>query len=227
MHSGKCSVKGGRPAPSSLLTDSTSMLSIIQIRTDRARYVAKHLASRKILILIKTLQIPLRGGHFVKEDIGAFDAPFFSITQGEAACMDPQHRRMLETAYHALEDAGVPISQCNGSDTSVYTGSFTNDYLSILQQDYQAEQRHGAMGIAPSMLANRLSWFFNFKGTSMNIDSACSSSLIALHLAAQDLRAGNSSMVLLPSSKDFLTVLTSTNEYNLGTCWWRKPGVPS
>lgn len=48
--------------------------------------------------------IPLRGGHFINTDLDAFDAPFFSITPGEAACMDPQHRRMLETAYHALED---------------------------------------------------------------------------------------------------------------------------
>lgn len=91
--------------------------------------------------------------------------------------------------------AGIPLDKCVGSDTSVYTGCFTNDYLSILQQDYQAEQRHAAMGIAPSMLANRLSWFFDFKGASMNLDSACSSSLVALHLACQDLRAGNSSMV--------------------------------
>ncbi|KAF2713007.1 hypothetical protein K504DRAFT_364890, partial [Pleomassaria siparia CBS 279.74] len=56
----------------------------------------------------------------------------------------------------------------NGSDTSVYTGYLTNDYLSILQKDYEAEQRHAAMGIAPSMLANCLSWFCNLKGTSMN-----------------------------------------------------------
>lgn len=48
-------------------------------------------------------EIPLRGGHFVKEDLGAFDAPFFSITSVEAACMDPQHRRLLEVSYHALE----------------------------------------------------------------------------------------------------------------------------
>ncbi|KAI1211883.1 lovastatin nonaketide synthase [Annulohypoxylon truncatum] len=141
--------------------------------------------------------IPLRGGHFLDEDLGAFDAPFFSITPGEAMCMDPQHRRMLEAAYHALEDAGIPIAKCSGSDTSVYTGCFTNDYLSILQQDYEAEQRHAVMGIAPSMLANRVSWFFNFKGTSMNLDSACSSSLVALHLACQDLRAGTTSMALV------------------------------
>lgn len=111
--------------------------------------------------------------------------------------MDPQHRRMLEVSYHAIEDAGIPISELSGSDTSVYTGCFTNDYLSILQQDPQAEQRHAAMGIAPSMLANRVSWFFNLKGTSMNLDSACSSSLLALHLACQDLRVGTSSMVSL------------------------------
>ena len=91
--------------------------------------------------------------------------------------------------------AGIPLDRCSGSDTSVYTGCFTNDYLSILQQDYDAEQRHAAVGLLASMLANRLSWFFNFKGTSMNIDSACSSSLIALHLACQDLRAGSTSMV--------------------------------
>ena len=91
--------------------------------------------------------------------------------------------------------AGIPLNKCSGSNTSVYTGCFTNDYLSILQQDYEAEQRHAAMGIAPSMLANRLSWFFNFKGPSVNLDSACSSSLIALHLACQDLRTGTASMV--------------------------------
>lgn len=102
---------------------------------------------------------------------------------------------MLEVAYHALEDTGIPISKCSGSRTSVFTGCFTNDYQSILQQDYQAEQKHGAMGISQFMLANRLSWFFNLKGTSMNLDSACSSSLLALHLACQDLRMGNATLV--------------------------------
>ncbi|KND87187.1 Lovastatin diketide synthase LovF [Tolypocladium ophioglossoides CBS 100239] len=169
--------------------------------------------------------IPLRGGHFVKEDLGAFDAPFFSITPAEAECMDPQHRRMLETAYHALEDAGVPISKCSGSDTSVYTGSFTNDYFSILKQDYRAEQRHGAMGIAPSMLANRLSWFFNFKGTSMNVDSACSSSLLALHLACQDLRVGNATMALVGGANlvyhpNFMKLMSDFNFLSKDSrCW--------
>ncbi|KAL4747556.1 hypothetical protein BDW72DRAFT_209502 [Aspergillus terricola var. indicus] len=169
--------------------------------------------------------IHVRGGNFITADLGAFDAPFFSITPGEAACMDPQHRHMLETTYHALEDAGIPISQCSGSNTSVYTGCFTNDYLSILQQDYEAEQSHAAMGIAPSMLANRVSWFFDFKGTSMNVDSACSSSLIALHLAVQDLRAGTADMALAGGANlvyhpNFMKIMSAFNFLSPDSrCW--------
>ncbi|PYI26785.1 hypothetical protein BP00DRAFT_460764 [Aspergillus indologenus CBS 114.80] len=160
--------------------------------------------------------IPVRGGNFIREDLGAFDAPFFSITPGEAACMDPQHRRMLETTYRALEDAGIPIQKCSGSDTAVYTGCFTNDYINLLQQDFELDQTHAAMGIAPSMLANRISWFFNLKGTSMNLDSACSSSLIALHLAAQELHAGNCSMALVGGANlvyhpNFMKIMSAFN----------------
>lgn len=54
-----------------------------------------------------------RGGHFLEENLSAFDAPFFSITPNEAACMDPQHRRMLETAYHALEDGELSLVRGN------------------------------------------------------------------------------------------------------------------
>ncbi|KAJ5916858.1 polyketide synthase [Penicillium tannophilum] len=170
--------------------------------------------------------IAVRKGHFVKEDIGAFDAPFFSINPGEASSMDPQHRRLLETAYHALEDAGIPIGKCTGSDTSVYTGCFTNDYSTILQDDiHEKEQRHAAVGIATTMLANRLSWFFDFKGTSMNIDSACSSSLVALHLACKDLLSGASSMSLVGGANlvfhpNFMKMMSSSSLLSTdGRCW--------
>ncbi|RAK93462.1 putative polyketide synthase [Aspergillus costaricaensis CBS 115574] len=170
--------------------------------------------------------IAVRKGHFVKENIGAFDAPFFSINPGEASSMDPQHRRLLETAYHALEDAGIPIEKCTGSDTSVYTGCFTNDYSTILQDEiHEKEQRHAAVGIATTMLANRLSWFFDFKGTSMNVDSACSSSLVALHLACKDLLSGASSMSLVGGANlvfhpNFMKMMSSSSLLSPdGRCW--------
>ncbi|KAI9035970.1 putative polyketide synthase [Aspergillus affinis] len=159
----------------------------------------------------------VRGGNFIKEPLGAFDAPFFAITPAEAACMDPQHRRMLETAYHALESAGITMEQCSGSKTSVYTGCFTNDYHSILQQDPELEQTHAAAGISPAMLANRISWFFNFKGTSLNLDSACSSSLLALHLACQDLRSGGANLVFHP---DFMNIMSLFKFFSADSqCW--------
>ena len=113
--------------------------------------------------------------------------------------------------------AGIPLTKCSGSDCSVYTGTFTDDYRSIMFQDSETEHRYGATGLSMSMIANRVSWFFNFKGPSMNLDSACSSSLTALHLACQDLRTGESSMVssiLLKEDRDGLIQLIL-----IGPCW--------
>ncbi|KAI1486250.1 hypothetical protein F5X96DRAFT_673827, partial [Biscogniauxia mediterranea] len=142
-------------------------------------------------------QLPVRGGHFIQEKIDRFDAPFFSITPAEAACMDPQQRGMLETSYRALENAGITIEKCSNTRTSVHTGSFTDDYRSVLFQDPLDGHVYAASGLSSSMLANRISWFFNFKGPSMNLDTACSSSLTCLHLACEDLRNGTTEMGLV------------------------------
>ncbi|KAI0173624.1 putative polyketide synthase [Hypoxylon sp. FL1284] len=141
-------------------------------------------------------EINARGGHFIDEKLDRFDAPFFSITPAEAGCMDPQQRGILETAYRALENAGITIEQCSGTRTSVHTGSFTDDYRSILFQDPLDGHTYAASGLSSSMLANRVSWFFNLKGPSINMDTACSSSLTALHLSCEDLRNGTTDMGL-------------------------------
>jgi acyl transferase domain-containing protein len=93
--------------------------------------------------------------------------------------------------------AGITIAQCSGTRTSVYTASFTDDYKSILLDAPDNIPKYAATGLSMSMLANRVSWFYNFTGPSMNIDSACSSSLSALHIACQDLLSGTSTMVSL------------------------------
>ncbi|KAL2845826.1 hypothetical protein BJX68DRAFT_277264 [Aspergillus pseudodeflectus] len=158
--------------------------------------------------------IPLRGGHFLKQDMDVFDAPFFNVTPAEAEAMDPQHRLMLEVSYHALENAGIPIAQCAGTKTSVYTASFTDDYKSILLDAPDNIPKYAATGLSMSMLANRVSWFYNFTGPSMNIDSACSSSLSALHIACQDLLSGTSKMALVGGSNlvfhpDFMLIMSN------------------
>lgn len=84
-----------------------------------------------------------------------------------------------------------------GSKTSVYTGCFSNDYLTLLCKDPQAAPKYAAAGTAVAMLANRISWFFNLLGPSVNLDSACSSSMMAFDLACQGLWNGDCKMVHL------------------------------
>ncbi|KAL8860211.1 MAG: hypothetical protein Q9178_003475 [Gyalolechia marmorata] len=141
--------------------------------------------------------VPFRGGHFLKEPLGKFDAPFFTITSSEANAMDPQQRLLLETAYRALENAGIPLEKAFGSNTSVHTGSFGDDYKLNLIKDPMTLPMYTATGVAPSMLAARLSWFFNFTGPCVNLDSACSSSMMAFDLACQGLRNGETDMALV------------------------------
>ncbi|QSZ30461.1 hypothetical protein DSL72_000015 [Monilinia vaccinii-corymbosi] len=145
------------------------------------------------------------GGFFMDGDLGAFDAPFFSITSKEAAAMDPQQRGILETAYRALENAGIPMEKISGSKTSVHSASFCDDYKTLITKDPEDMPKHTALGLAFSILANRLSWFFNLKGPSVQMDSACSSSLMALDSACQALRNGDSKMAIVAASNVILS----------------------
>ncbi|KAJ5002828.1 Highly reducing polyketide synthase alt5 [Colletotrichum sp. SAR 10_66] len=81
----------------------------------------------------------VRTGHFLKEDVSRFDAPFFSFTATEADCLDPQQRMLLEGTYRALENAGISLQGVSGTDTSVFSGAFTHEYRSILLKDLERE----------------------------------------------------------------------------------------
>ncbi|KAJ5715852.1 polyketide synthase [Penicillium malachiteum] len=144
--------------------------------------------------------MPLKGGHFLKGDLAEFDAGFFSIAPTEAASMDPMQRLLLEASYHALENAGIPMEHVNGSPTAVYCGSFGMDYMLQLVRSAEVPPQYAALGFGLSMLANRISWFFNFRGPSMAVDSACSSSAMALDTACAALKNGNCSMALVAGS---------------------------
>ncbi len=91
--------------------------------------------------------------------------------------------------------AGIPLEAMNGSNTAVFTSSFGDDHRILSLKDPECMSRYAGSGTAPSMLANRLSWWYKLKGPSLSIDTACSSGLVALHLACQSLRVGESSMV--------------------------------
>ncbi|KAI1138623.1 hypothetical protein F5Y05DRAFT_418859 [Hypoxylon sp. FL0543] len=158
-----------------------------------------------------------RGGHFLKDDVAAFDAPFFKITAQEAHAMDPQQRMALELSYEALESAGIRIEDVSGSAMGCYMACCVRDYAAIRAidpDDYPRYEANGSMGTA--MIANRISWYFDIKGPSISLDTACSSSLVALHLACQSIRTGETNaalvgatnLILMPHTSNHLSTLS-------------------
>jgi acyl transferase domain-containing protein/acyl carrier protein/NADP-dependent 3-hydroxy acid dehydrogenase YdfG len=129
-----------------------------------------------------------RRGSFL-DDIEGFDADFFGISPREADYLDPQQRFMLELAWEALGDAGVPPLTLRGSETGVYMAANSNDYGRRLLEDIQRTGAYAVNGAPFYGIANRISYFLDVRGPSMAVDTACAGSLTALHLACQSLQA--------------------------------------
>ena len=136
-----------------------------------------------------------RGGYL--DDIAGFDAEFFGLTPREAEVMDPQHRLLLEVAWEALEDAGIPPSALQGGDAGVYVGIGSDDYGRRTLEDLPRIEPWTGIGAALCGAANRISYALDLRGPSLAVDTACSASLVALHLACQALRAGETSLALV------------------------------
>ncbi len=123
--------------------------------------------------------------------IDQFDPGFFGISPREAACIDPQHRLLLEVAWEALEDGGGPAHSLRGSRTGVFVGISTHDYCRNVMFRTGHLDPYWSTGNAGSMAASRLSYFFDFHGPSIAVDTACSSSLVAVNWAAKSLIAND------------------------------------
>ncbi|MEO8400726.1 MAG: beta-ketoacyl synthase N-terminal-like domain-containing protein [Gammaproteobacteria bacterium] len=122
-------------------------------------------------------------------NIAAFDAYFFGITPREAIRMDPQQRILLEVAYEALEDAGIPVELLAGSNTGVFSSLYASQFGNLQTVDSDIDALYIPTGNALSIAANRLSYLFDLRGPSIVLDTACSSSLVAIHLACLNLQA--------------------------------------
>lgn len=143
----------------------------------------------------------VRAGHFIQEDMAAFDARFFSISPTEAMSMDPMQRMLLEVVYEATENAGIPLSKLAGTNTGCYVGCFSNDYDQIAKKDAETLPKYHSVGTGQSILSNRISFCFNLQGPSLTVDTACSSSLVALHMACQGLQSGETKAAIVGATQ--------------------------
>jgi phthiocerol/phenolphthiocerol synthesis type-I polyketide synthase D len=130
-----------------------------------------------------------RGG-FIRR-VREFDAAFFGISAREARDLDPQQRLLLEVTWEALEDAQLTAAELRGSSTGVFIGICSSDYATLAsRQPPEQLSGYAGTGIARSPAAGRISYALGLKGPSIAIDTACSASLVALHLAVQSVRRG-------------------------------------
>ena len=148
-------------------------------------------------------------GAFV-DNVDGFDAEFFNVSPREAQTMDPQQRFILELSHQAIEDAAYAPKDLENSKTGVFMGVCHWDYAELYEQTGLNIDAYLPTGLAYSIIANRVSHYFDLKGPSVTNDSACSSALVAILQAVQAIRLGECSQALAGG----INLLLSPNHFN-------------
>ncbi|MGH9242195.1 MAG: type I polyketide synthase, partial [Vicinamibacterales bacterium] len=148
-----------------------------------------------------------RWGGFIR-GVDLFDAALFGITPREAMSLDPQQRLLLETVWEALENGGIAPDGLHDTPTGVFVGIGTSDYAQVLSQagslsDIDAYRGTGCISHSPA--SGRIAYALGLRGPAISVDTACSASLVAVHLACQALRAGECRMALAGGVNVILT----------------------
>jgi len=145
------------------------------------------------------VRTPSRWGGFL-DDVAAFDAEFFGIPAEEAAAMDPQHRLLLEVSYEALERGGYAGHRREGLRAGVFVGAGGSEYgdrITARVEDGGEIHPTAAVGNLRNMIASRVAHQLDLRGPALVVDTACSSALVALHLARESLNRGECDVALV------------------------------
>ncbi|MFW3464686.1 type I polyketide synthase [Streptomyces microflavus] len=156
-----------------------------------------------------------RGGFL--DDVTGFDAEYFGIPPAEARQMDPQQRIALEVACAAVEDARRSPASLAGTRTGVFMGAMWQEYPLFTQGAAEAIHAHSAIGWDNSVIPSRIAYALGLRGPAMGVATASSSSLVAVHLAVQSLRSGESDFALAGGVNLMLHPNTSVALTKLGT----------
>jgi len=148
-----------------------------------------------------------QGGYL--SNIYDFDNEFFKISNKEAKTTDPQQRILLELVYEALQDANIQLESIKNTNTGVFVGSCNTEYFANQTEDPTLCNEYSVTGGLLTLLSNRISYFYDLKGPSMTIDTACSSSGHALHHACKSILSGETDTCIVGGSNLILNPETS------------------
>ncbi|WP_187414402.1 type I polyketide synthase [Nonomuraea sp. PA05] len=138
----------------------------------------------------------MRWGCFLDGDVYAYEPGFFGITTQEAPWVDPQHRLLLELAWEACEHSGIAPCSLAGSLTGTFFGLYAKDYLLRVQRPLERSEPYAMYTGFHSVAAGRLAFLLDLRGPQITTEAQCSSSLVAIHLACESLRSGESDLAL-------------------------------
>ncbi|PWK05384.1 SDR family NAD(P)-dependent oxidoreductase [Tumebacillus permanentifrigoris] len=148
------------------------------------------------------------------ENNDKFDYKFFKLSPKEAQLTDPHQRMFMQTVWHAIEDAGYSGGKLAGSNTGVYVGfagGFKDSYQRLIHGMEPEHFAVSAVGNINAMIPSRICYLLDLKGPAMVIDTACSSTLVALHNACRDLRNGDAEMAIVAGVRLALIPLDRDN----------------
>ncbi|MFT7032010.1 MAG: iturin family lipopeptide synthetase A [Cyclobacteriaceae bacterium] len=156
-------------------------------------------------------------------NIDGFDYIFFGFTHKEASLMNPSQRLFLETTWHMIDDAGYSKESLYGSNTGIFIGNTgANKYLTLIEEMEPELASMAYPSNLPSVIGSRISYMLDLKGPSLLLDTACSSSMLALHLGCQSIKNGeceqaiiggvNISLIPLQDDNDGLGILSKDSK---------------
>ena len=161
----------------------TGVDSVRKFPQERRKDIDKLLP--RVIDRIKSEQDPYWIGGFL-DSVDEFDNKFFEILPADAKLMDPQQRIFLELAHEALVDAGYTREMLNGLNAGVFVGDVINEYRDLVTTVTPS----AVVGNISPFIASRVSYFYNLKGPAINVSTACSTSLVTVHMALQSLALG-------------------------------------
>jgi acyl transferase domain-containing protein/thioesterase domain-containing protein len=146
----------------------------------------------------------IKWGGFM-DHIDEFDPLFFGISPREATFMDPQQRFLMAHVWKAIEDAGYSAQSLSGTKTGIFAGTSISGYSALINKANIAIESYTSTGVVPSIGPNRMSYFLNIHGPSVPIETACSSSLIAIHQAVSSISNGSCEMAVVGGINTIVT----------------------